>query len=281
MDIGDKIYLTDNEDFTSHKNDSNAHVSQLERESWNNATKVESSDTNGNIKINGTEKNVYTHPTHTSKSSGLYKVAVDDTGHVSETSDVTKEDIVDLGIPGEKFEIIEITQEEYDALTPEQQKAGNYLITDGDNTESFNTDEFTVFFNEADTRENIVSGEQHRTIFGKICKWFTDLKTVAFTGSYKDLINTPNNLTFVNVVVAKSLWKSDTTYKDYPYKARITLSGITANHIPYVNLSMEDSIKGILAPVTVSANGYITMYSSELPNTFTIPNIYAVMHETK
>jgi len=43
---------------------------------------------------------VYTHPSYTAKSSGLYKVTVDSTGHVSATTAVTKADITALGIPG-------------------------------------------------------------------------------------------------------------------------------------------------------------------------------------
>lgn len=41
----------------------------------------------------------YTHPSYTAKSSGLYKVTVDSTGHVSGTAAVTKGDITALGIP--------------------------------------------------------------------------------------------------------------------------------------------------------------------------------------
>lgn len=41
----------------------------------------------------------YTHPSYTAKSSGLYKVTVDATGHVSEATAVTKADITALGIP--------------------------------------------------------------------------------------------------------------------------------------------------------------------------------------
>ena len=44
--------------------------------------------------------NKYSHPTYTAKSSGLYKVTVDGTGHVSGTTAVTKADITALGIPG-------------------------------------------------------------------------------------------------------------------------------------------------------------------------------------
>lgn len=43
--------------------------------------------------------NAYNHPTYTAKSSGLYKVTVDDTGHVSAAIAVTKSDITALGIP--------------------------------------------------------------------------------------------------------------------------------------------------------------------------------------
>ena len=46
-------------------------------------------------------------------------------------------------------------------------------------------------FTEAVTRTNIDSGDSFSTILGKIKKFFTDLKTVAFTGSYNDLTNKP------------------------------------------------------------------------------------------
>ena len=53
-------------------------------------------------KLNGIESgaNKYVHPSYTAKSSGLYKVTVDATGHVSAASNVTKSDITALGIPG-------------------------------------------------------------------------------------------------------------------------------------------------------------------------------------
>lgn len=42
----------------------------------------------------------YVHPTHDSHASGLYKITVDELGHVSSATAVTKADITDLGIPG-------------------------------------------------------------------------------------------------------------------------------------------------------------------------------------
>ena len=45
--------------------------------------------------------NAYTHDSYTSHSSGLYKVAVDSTGHVSQATQVIKSDITALGIPAQ------------------------------------------------------------------------------------------------------------------------------------------------------------------------------------
>ena len=46
-------------------------------------------------------------------------------------------------------------------------------------------------FTEAVTRTNIASGDTFSTILGKIKKFFTDLKAVAFSGSYNDLSDKP------------------------------------------------------------------------------------------
>lgn len=53
-------------------------------------------------KLNGIASgaNAYSHPGYTARSSGLYKITVDGTGHVSGVASVTKADITGLGIPG-------------------------------------------------------------------------------------------------------------------------------------------------------------------------------------
>ncbi len=56
------------------------------------------------------------------------------------------------------------------------------------------TKDRTVSFTQSGIRENIRSGEKHKTLFGKIAKYFSDLKPVAFTGSYNDLSDKPSNL---------------------------------------------------------------------------------------
>lgn len=45
--------------------------------------------------------NAYTHPSYNTKVEGLYKVSVDNTGHVSGATAVSKSDITSLGIPAQ------------------------------------------------------------------------------------------------------------------------------------------------------------------------------------
>ena len=44
---------------------------------------------------------IYKHPSYTARSSGLYKITVDASGHVNAVDSVTKDDITALGIPGQ------------------------------------------------------------------------------------------------------------------------------------------------------------------------------------
>lgn len=60
------------------------------------------------------------------------------------------------------------------------------------NVPNVTTNDQTPTFTQAATRENIASGNKLSVIFGKIMKWFADLKTVAFSGSYNDLSNKPS-----------------------------------------------------------------------------------------
>ena len=53
------------------------------------------------------------------------------------------------------------------------------------------TNDQTPTFTQASSRTNITSGEKLSVILGKIMKYFTDLKTVAFSGIYDDLSNKP------------------------------------------------------------------------------------------
>ena len=56
---------------------------------------------NAVTKLKGIDEgaNKYTHPAHTARTSGLYKITVDSLGHVIAVSAVQKKDITSLGIP--------------------------------------------------------------------------------------------------------------------------------------------------------------------------------------
>lgn len=85
----------------------------------------------------------------------------------------------------------EFTDTTYESKTAVSGGTDVSLVTTGEkynwNAKADNTQTFT----EASTRANIASGETLSTLFGKIKKFFTDLSTVAFSGSYNDLSNTP------------------------------------------------------------------------------------------
>lgn len=57
--------------------------------------------------------------------------------------------------------------------------------------------ENTTAFSMASARENLESGEKHNILFGKIAKWFSDLKEVAFTGKipWEDVTGKPSTYT--------------------------------------------------------------------------------------
>lgn len=55
--------------------------------------------------------------------------------------------------------------------------------------------QISVEFEEATSRQSLNSGETINTLWGKVKRWFTDLKAVCFSGSYNDLSDTPTTAT--------------------------------------------------------------------------------------
>lgn len=87
---------------------------------------------------------------------------------------------------------------EVNKVTSVQGRTGDVTVTKADidlgNVPNVTTNNQTPTFTAASSRTNINSGETLATIFGKIKKWFSDLKTIAFTGSYTDLLNKPTSM---------------------------------------------------------------------------------------
>lgn len=65
---------------------------------------------------------VYTHPSYTPRTAGLYKVTVDDKGHVSDATAVEKADITGLGIPGQDTTYTDATQKVHGLLSTDDKK---------------------------------------------------------------------------------------------------------------------------------------------------------------
>ena len=81
-------------------------------------------------------------------------------------------------------------------------------------------------------------------------------------------------LTFTNKSVAASAFVSNSTYSDFPYRAAVTLTGVTAAMIPEVFFGLTDAMSGNFAPVAESYAGGIYIYAAAKPSaTTTIPTI--------
>lgn len=92
------------------------------------------------------------------------------------------------------------------------------------NVPNVTTNNQTPTFTQASTRANIASGEKLTVLFGKIMRWFADLKTVALTGAYSDLSGLPTIPTVNNA--ALTIQKNGTTVKTFTANAS---TNVTAN----------------------------------------------------
>jgi len=103
----------------------------------------------------------------------------------------------------------------------------NIQVTKSDvglgNVPNVATDDQTPTVTEASTRANLASGDTLKTIIGKIKKFFSDLKTVAFTGSYTDLTDQPtipvipsNNITGSGTSGKLTKWNGANSITDGP-----------------------------------------------------------------
>lgn len=77
---------------------------------------------------------------------------------------------------------------------------------------------------------------------------------------------------FTNV---SATFSTDTTYESYPFRASISLTGVTADMVPDVTFALEDAISGELAPVAECYAGGVYLYSSS-GNSITVPTIVCV-----
>ena len=199
-----------NNTINTHKNNDNIHVTTGNKTNWNaaythststhartDATKVEDSATNGNIKINGTETNVYTHP-DSGVSAGTYKsVTVDAEGHVVGGSNPTT--LEGYGITdAEKKNTVSIHNTAADAhsdirllITNLTTKLNNFLDVDVGTTNQL-SDLLTLINENATDIETITSGKVNVTdIINNLTTNVTNKPLSAAQGvALKNLIDT-------------------------------------------------------------------------------------------
>lgn len=127
-------------------------------------------------------------------------------------------------------------QDDYDVevVNANLKKIDEQMKTRENATDALQEPEFTV----ADKRENIASKEKMPKILGKIAKFFTDLKTVAFSGKYSDLDGKPAIVNNNTATEAGSALDAR--------QANPTIEGTMANQISQLNSDLSglnDSIK--------------------------------------
>lgn len=81
-------------------------------------------------------------------------------------------------------------------------------------------------------------------------------------------------LQFINTAVPVASFVADSTYEDFPFRAAVTLTGVTSSMIPEVVFGVVDAMSGIFAPCAETYNGGVYLYASEAPEAaITIPTI--------
>lgn len=81
-------------------------------------------------------------------------------------------------------------------------------------------------------------------------------------------------LTFTDTTVAAAAFAPDTTYADFPFRASVSLAGVTGTMVPEVVFGATDAASGVFAPVAESISGGVYIYASEVPSAaITIPTI--------
>lgn len=150
------------------------------------------------------------------------------------------------------------------------ESGGGSTYTEGDGIDISN-DEISVdtTFTDASTRTNIASGDSFGTILGKIKKFFTDLKTVAFSGSYNDLTDKPTIPTVNNATL--TIQKNGSTVNTFTANAS---SNVTANITVPTKVSELTNDSGFVTTdtkvtqtVTTTSADYEVLFSATADNT--------------
>ena len=207
--------------------------------------------------------NNYTHPAYTAKVSGLYKVTVDATGHVSATTAVTKADITSLGIPGSDTWQANVLNAAGYVAAPTSDTINKVWKTDADGNPGWRDDENTVYGVASATSDGLMTSEM-----------VTKLNSIA-EGANR--ITNNNQLTngagyitgitkeMVTTALGYTPPTQDTTYETVSSKSNglmtpallSKLNGIAEGANKYTHPSYTAKVSG-LYKVTVDASGHVS-----------------------
>ena len=189
---------------------------------------------------------VYTHPTYTAKYSGLYKITVNNLGHVSAATAVAKADITGLGIPAQDTV--------YTHPSHTAKSSGLYKIT----VDALGHVSAATAVAKADITGLGIPAQD--TVYthpaSHAASMITGLATVATSGSYNDLSNKPTiptvpTITKVTFTASDSKWGSLSNGR---YPLTISASGGEFLNCYRTNGSNYDKMD---VNVTVSGNNII------------------------
>lgn len=118
-----------------------------------------------------------------------------------------------------------------------------------------------VTFTQSTSRVNLTSGDTLKTAFGKLSKWFVDLKAVAFSGSYNDLSNKPTTLKNPKSLTIRQNGGNQTEYDgSTALTVNITKAGIGLGNVE--NKSSETIRSELTSSDVTTALGYTPINSS-------------------
>lgn len=132
------------------------------------------------------------------------------------------------------------------------------------NVPNVSTNDQEPTFTEASTRNNIASGEKLSVILGKIAKFFNDLKTVAFSGSYADLSNKPTIPTSASGISYDNTNSglSATNVQGAVDELKNILGRLDWGHVEVISTSTYTPTKSgqlIVSCFTTGSNGYVSL----------------------
>ena len=191
---------------------------------------------------------VYTHPSYTARSSGLYKITVDAKGHVSAVTAVAKADITALGIPGQDTNT---TYSVFKAATasaaggtglvpaPAAGAQAKYLRADG----TWQTPPNTTYGLATASANGLMSAADKAKM---------------------DKLKDESVIRNVTIATSAFVANTDDNAAQYPYCADYTVSGMTATCWANVNLSAASKALGVIEQGNTMA-GKLRLYANAVP----------------